>query len=110
MPTRHVFEGGTLLLSAATATGAGDACRLQCDKATFQADGTTSSGAGAATIVVEVSNNGSNWLTAGTITLTLSTTSSSDGFALDAPWVWVRGRVSAISGTGASVNLRAGIY
>ena len=93
----------TTLLSAVTATGAGSA--VGGGKATYQASGTTSSGAGAATILVQGSNNNSDWLTIGTITLTLATTSSSDGFVSDTPWAYVRGNCTAISGTGAAVTL-----
>lgn len=75
---------------------------------TFQAIGSTSAGAGAATIIIEVSNNGTDFLTIGTITLTLATTASNDGFASDAPWRFVRSRVSAISGTGATVTVWMG--
>lgn len=104
-------EGGIFtLLSAKTATGAGAIFNCADDgKRTFQADGTTSSGAGSATITVEVSINKVDWMTLGTVTLTLATTSSSDGFASDAAWPYVRGNVTAISGTGASVNLRMGV-
>lgn len=76
---------------------------------TFQAYGTTSAGAGAATILVQGSNDNSNWVTLGTITLTLATTVSNDGFVAFSPWPWIRGNVSAISGTGASVNLTVGM-
>lgn len=83
---------------------------------TFWAYGTTSAGSGAATIVIEVSNastpvNTTNvdWLIAGTITLTLGTTQTNDGFAMNAAWRWVRARVTAISGTDAAVTLMRGV-
>lgn len=60
-------------------------------------------GAVTATVIVEVSLDNSTWLTAGTITLS-GTTSAADGFVMDAPWRYVRARISAISGTGATVN------
>jgi hypothetical protein len=72
---------------------------------TFQANGTVSTSTGAATVVVQVSNNNSDWITLGTITLTLGTSSTSDGFAALAPWAYVRGNVTAISGTNATVSL-----
>lgn len=97
------------LLSAATSTGAGSSVKPVGSNRTFQAHGTTTAGAGAATVLVQVSNNDSDWITLGTISLTLATTSSSDGFASDAPWKHVRGNVSAISGTGASVTLVMGV-
>lgn len=102
------------LLSAATATGAGPAYNIQYmrvtqNNRTFQATGTTTSGAGAATVTVQVSNvptpGANDWITIGTITLTLGTTSTTDGFVSIAAWENVRGNITAISGTGASVNL-----
>lgn len=73
---------------------------------TFQS---TVSGTGAvtATVVIQVSNDGTNYLTLGTITLS-GTTSASDGFASDASWGYVRANVTAISGTSAIVNTTMG--
>ena len=93
------------ILNAVIATGTGESRRPIRRELTFQAVGITSAGAGSATIDVEVSNDGDNWEVAGTITLTLSTTSSSDGFASNAPWKFVQGNVTAISGTDATVSL-----
>ncbi|MFA6046776.1 MAG: hypothetical protein WC718_17475, partial [Phycisphaerales bacterium] len=68
-----------------------------------------SAGAGAATILVQgTNNNGASWDTIGTITLTLGTTRTSDSFTSSDRYVAVRGNVTAISGTGASVNLTMG--
>jgi hypothetical protein len=64
-------------------------------------------GAVAATVLVEVSNNGTHWMTLGTITLS-GTTSAADGFVGDDTWQFVRGRVTAISGTSAAVTLTMG--
>lgn len=98
----------TAIMTAATtvaaATGVAGVGALK----TYQANGTTSNGAGAATIQVQGSNNGTNWDTIGTISLTLSTTSASDGFSSDDRYCLVRGNVTAISGTGASVSLIMG--
>lgn len=65
-------------------------------------------GAVSATVIVEVSNTGTYWITLGTITLS-GTTSATDGFVGDDTWQFVRGRVSAISGTGAAVTLTMGV-
>lgn len=99
------------ILSAATATGAGDVHQPICTDRTFHAYGATTAGAGSATIVIEGSDITSpatgtrvDWVELGTITLTLSTTRTSAGFASQARWRHVRAFVSAISGTGASVN------
>jgi len=97
------------ILNAATATGAGGTATLSTKDTTFQASGTTSTGSGAATVVIEVSDNGDDWLTLGTITLTLGTTSTSDGFAAAASWAFVRANVTAISGTDATVSAWMGV-
>jgi len=71
--------------------------------------GTTSAGAGAATINIEVSNDGVAWVVAGTLSLTLATTitttTNTDGFTLDAGWPLIRANVTAISGTDAAVTV-----
>jgi hypothetical protein len=67
----------------------------------------TTSGAGAAVVVVQVSNDATNWLDAATFTLTLSTTPTSEAFCRNGPWKYVRGKVNSISGTGASITLIA---
>ena len=79
--------------------------------ATFQAYGTTSSGAGAAVILIQASNVDvtANFITIGTISLTLGTASTSDGFTTTAPWKFVRAKVSSISGTNATVSVAMGV-
>lgn len=96
------------LLNAATSTGAGIAHIPWGTKRTFQATGATSAGVGAATIIVQVSNDNENWMDMATIELTLSDTPSSDGFVTDAGWKYVRGNIDAISGTNAMVTLWIG--
>ncbi len=98
----------SILLNAATATGAGSSIGARAAKMSFQAVGTTSAGAGAAVIDIEGSLDGSNWVVIGTISLTLSTTAANDGFTSDAPWTHIRGNVKSISGTGAAVTLYMG--
>lgn len=99
------------ILDAATATGAGSTFNYNGPYGTFQCYGTTSAGAGAATITVEVSNVTSpaaatsvDWITAGTISLTLGTTQTTDGFAVQSSWRWARVKVTAISGTNGTVS------
>jgi len=103
------------LITNATTTATGGLYSPRCVNRTFQGMGTTSSGSGSASIVIEASNKalpveGTNvdWTTLGTITLTLGTTQTNDGFVSSASWRWVRARVSAISGTGATVNVYLG--
>ena len=78
--------------------------------ATFQAV-VTGTGAVTATVVIEMSNDGVNALetAAGTITLS-GTTTSTDGFTTsNAPWKYARARITAISGTGAIVQVYMGV-
>lgn len=91
----------TPVLLNATATGAGSAFTVQSAPVSIQA---TVSGTGAvsATVVIQVSNDGANWITMGTIILA-GTTSNSDGFTAMANWALVRANLTAVSGTGATV-------
>lgn len=85
------------------------------DGLTFEAPGpgatvharVTGTGAVSATVVVQVSNYDGNWLDLGTLTLS-GTTSASAGLALDAHWAYIRANLTAISGTGASVDVIMG--
>jgi hypothetical protein len=105
---RYSTTRKTLLL-AKTATGAGSAENGVQGTKTYQASGTTTAGAGAAVILVQGScDEGANWDTIGTISLTLATTTSSDSFTSDDHYTLIRGNVQSISGTGASVNLAMG--
>lgn len=94
------------LLTAATVTGGGPLCRsVKRNTRVFQVSGAVTTGVGSVTVVIEASINGDGWLTLGTVSLTLSTTTATDGFTYDDyPWVLYRARVSSISGTGASVS------
>lgn len=97
------------LLSNVTATGAGGELALNGARpCVLQASGYTTAGSGSAQVLVQGTNDGTNWETIGTITLTLDTTTTSDSFVIDAPWGAVRGYVSSISGTGATVSLTMG--
>lgn len=98
------------LLDEVTATGAGAAVAAMSAKKTFQARGQTSAGVGAATIKVEGTNvhnpvSATDWVTLGTINLTLGTARTTDGFASDATWRLVRANLTVISGTGAAVTV-----
>lgn len=109
IPTKPGQVTAASLLTAAGAVVAGAAVANYATMKTYQASGTTTGGAGAATILVQGSNNGTTWDTIGTITLgTLGTMATSDSFASDDRYAQVRGNVTAISGTGASVNLTMG--
>ena len=87
-------------------TGAGNWVYKDSPHATFQAT-VTGTGAVTATVDIEVSNAGVNVVdtVAGTITLS-GTTTHSDGFTTQhSPWKFVRANVTAITGTGASVDV-----
>jgi hypothetical protein len=68
----------------------------------------TGTGAVAATVKIEVSNNGTTWLEHPDYTITLSgTTTDADGFTDADSWTYHRSNVTAISGTGATVVVTA---
>jgi len=96
------------LLSAVIVTGAGDSYEPNSVNRSFQLTGSTSAGAGAASVDIEVSNDGTNFIKIGTLSLILSTTLSQAGMLSNAPWRYVRGNVKAISGTDAAVTLTMG--
>ncbi len=99
------------LMNAVTVTGASPGYKKPNPKFSMQAKGATTAGVGAATILVQVSNTDINadYITLGTISLTLGTVSTSDGFVSDSAWTYIRGNVTAISGTGAAVTLTMGV-
>lgn len=77
---------------------------------TFQAN-VVGTGAVSAVVVIEYSNDGVNAVSTvgGTITLS-GTTTSSDGFTSNAPWKFVRARLTDNpSGTGATVQVWMGV-
>ena len=83
---------------------------LGTDSKTFQAKGTTTAGVGAATIIIEVTNDTTwPWITLGTLSLVLGTVAVTDGIAMAAGWKYVRARLSAISGTDAKVSVAIGV-
>lgn len=93
------------LLSSVTATGASAASQLGSTAKTCQVKGSTTSGAGAATIAVQVTNDlNYPYVTIHTFSLTLSTTAVADVVALFADYTYIRLNVTAISGTGAAVS------
>lgn len=63
-------------------------------------------GAVTATGTVEVSNDGTYWVTFGTLSAT-GTTSASDAVVGTAPWAYHRARIDTISGTGALATITA---
>ena len=100
------FEAATLGADLTT-TGAQDAHQLRGPHKAIQVKGSTSAGAGSATVYIEVSNDKLNWELMWETTLTLGTTEVSDGVAVSNAWKWIRVNVNAISGTGAKVSAYA---
>ncbi len=76
---------------------------------TFELVGNTTSGAGAVTAEVQGRNNGTAWSSIGTIDLVLGVTPVADAFSSDDRFLYLRGRVTAISGTGATCSLNLGV-
>lgn len=98
------------ILTDVTTTVASEAISVGSNNKAFQVQGSTSSGAGAASVVIEVSNNPDwPWITLATISLTLGTAAASDGVVMLAGWKWVRIRVASISGTDAKVSASVGV-
>ena len=96
----------TTLLSAKATTGAGSSVKEGNRYKVFQAT-LSSTTTPTATVYVQGSLDGTNFVTLGTITL--SGSAATDGFASDAPWKYFRGYVNAISGTSATVTLLMGV-
>lgn len=74
-----------------TGTGVQTEIFKDAPKATIQVVSTA-----AATVQIQVSNDKSNWILAGTVTLAGAGT---DGFTTDASWKYIRANVTANSGT-----------
>jgi hypothetical protein len=100
------------LFDQRTTTGNGTAIEPHSSKKTFQVLGRTSSGSGACVVKIQGSLVGgtadNEWVDFGTVTLTLTTSGVTDGFASDAAWVYIRPVIVSISGTGASVDVYMG--
>lgn len=96
------------ILSAATTTGAGSAFGIPKETKSFQCSGTTSASTGASAIKIQGSNDATIWTDLATVSLTLGTTSTNDGFVTTSSYVSYRANVSSISGTGATVACSMG--
>lgn len=97
------------LLTAATTATPGPVMEGAATPKTYQLNGITTAGTGAVSVNVEGGNNGVDFDVIGVISLNLSTTRASDSFQSRDTYNQVRGNVTAISGTGASVNLTMGV-
>lgn len=81
------------ILAPTTVTPTGAWMFKDAPQSTFQVVATA-----AATVVIEASNDGVNAIATALGTVTLGA-AGSDGFATDAPWKYVRARVTANAGT-----------
>ncbi len=106
----RIQDGKERILNAVTTTATSESYNVTGAVArTYQVVASTTAGAGTATVEIQVSNDGTNWLLLGTIPLTLSTTPSTDGLAANAPWAFTRAKVTALTGTGANVTVILGV-
>ena len=107
--TKYATGRTNTLLDRSTTTATGDWFEIpnRSDKLTFQAV-VEGSGAVTAAVAIDVSNDGENALALGTISLS-GTTLATDGFAIDAPWPYVRARVTGITGTSAKATVTMGV-
>lgn len=106
----RVKSGAVLsILAATTTTATGSGMYKDSPKSAIQAT-VVGTGVVTATVVIDASNDNTFWCATALGTITLSgTTSSSDGFTTDAPWKYIRARITAISGTGATVTVNMGV-
>jgi hypothetical protein len=91
----------TIMLSGATATGAGSAFdNPQADK-TYQAYGSTAAGTGTAALTIEGSNDGTHWNTVVTTTvaMTSATLAVSAGITATDRYAYSRVNVTTLSGS-----------
>lgn len=100
------------IMNGKTTTGVGETFPLY-NKYTGQNKtiqiGVAGSGAVTATVQIEVSNDGTNFLYDAYSTYSLSgTTSAYVGDVMDANWQFIRANVTAISGTSAAVTVIIG--
>lgn len=78
-------------------------------RAVFQAMGSTTAGAGTATVIISGSTDGVTYDQLAEFTLAWTNPAlGSDSFALDASWPFVKAEVTAITGTNAKVQVYIG--
>lgn len=94
----------TRTLQTATAGATGGTFETSPGVQSFQAVLTCTSGNCTGTVIFEVSADGENWVTLATTAFSSAASPQTDGFVTDGAWPYVRSRVTAISGTGASLS------
>lgn len=97
----------TTILSGASATGAGSSYDNPQATKTYQAIAKTTSGTGTAVITIQGSNDNENWdaTPVGSISLTLTTTYTSDSFTSNDRYAWVRANVTTLTGNTPTVTV-----
>lgn len=98
--------GPITLLKDETATTTGESKNVWKGLKSFQVV-MTGSGTVSATVDIDVSTDGSTWLTLGTISVS-GTDSAADGFVSEESWPHHRADLTAISGTSGSVSVYVG--
>jgi len=92
MPSKEMSVGKIAkLITAATAPVIGTAVKLKENKKSIAVTASNT-----ATCDIEVSNDGVNFVKAGTIDLLAA---GSDGFVINAPWLYIRANLTAVVGT-----------
>ena len=96
----------TRLLNGATATGPSATVTIRSSTTpyvfhSFQAVGVMSVGTGTASVTIEVSDDGTNFMGLGVITLALTTSASSDGFAVTNTWNYIRANLTQVTTNGS---------
>lgn len=105
----HIGSGTATILQTTTAVAIGTAVSATGGRTTIQAVA-TGAGTLTATVLIQVSNDGTNFLTLATISLN-SVTPAQDGFVMDAPWAYIRSNVTALaqsSGSDKSITITMG--
>ena len=98
-----------VLCSQKTSTGAGDTYKMSyTGERSIQATLEKTSGNVTATVYIQVSNDNIGWLTLATYSLDTAGTAS-DGFALTAPWRYVRAYVYAVQSGGKVTATMVGV-
>ena len=86
-----------------TGTGAAGLVPLSGMTHGFQSILTDGGGANTATVIIQVSNDGTNWLTPA-LTLTHAA-AGTEGGIVEAGWAWARYNVSAMDGNGDTLDI-----
>ena len=99
------------IMNGQISTGAGETITIYPGARTFHAK-VVGTGAVTATVIIQVSNDGTTWIDTTTSPhIALSgTTSDADGFSMIAKWSYVRAYVNAITGDGWTALIVASLY